>query len=248
LDAQIAASKEEVQRRSLDLEYSKIKAEIAGRVDRAMLQVGNLVNAGGSDPLLTTIVSMDPIRVYFNVDERLLSRYGKNVGASGKSFTELIAMLNQQRPKFTFALDGETEFVHEAQLTFGGNRIDPATGTLQVYGAVANKDGKYLPGARVRVRMPVGKPYPALLVPETAILADQDQRYVLVMDGAKVVRQRNVEIGRLTDDGLRVIQSKLPASSDDTPEKWKVLVDNLQRARLNYPIDPQEPAAAKPAS
>jgi hypothetical protein len=68
------------------------------------------------------------------------------------------------------------------------------------------------------------------------------------MDGAKVVRQRNVEIGRLTDDGLRVIQSKLPASSDDTPEKWKVLVDNLQRARLNYPIDPQEPAAAKPAS
>jgi multidrug efflux pump subunit AcrA (membrane-fusion protein) len=126
-------------------------------------------------------------------------------------------------------------------VAFADNRIDPATGTVQVYGFVSNEDGKFLPGARVRVRLPIGEPYTALLVPETAILADQDKRYVLVADGENNVRRRNVTLGTLTDDGLRVVQ---PADTPDTGEKpgqWRVLTDNLQRVRINYPVDPQQP-------
>src|SRR6185436_1774045 len=83
---------------------------------------------------------------------------------------------------FMFALDGEKEFTHPGKLVFGDNRIDPTTGTIVLYGTVDNPGGKFLPGARVRVRIPIGKPYQALLVPETAILSDQDQRYVLIVD------------------------------------------------------------------
>lgn len=244
LDAQIAGAEEEVRRRELELSYSKITADIAGRVSRAMLSEGNLVNAGGSDPLLTTIVSVDPVRVYFSVDERILLQFGKNMGAEGKNLTQMMAQLKDAESPFSFALDGETEFTHRGMLRFSDNRIDPATGTLQVYGAVDNKAGKLLVGARVRVRLPVGKPYPALLVPETAILADQDKRYVLVADAENVVRRRNVALGMLTDDGMRRIIPEASGEAADSPANWRVLVDNLQRARLNYPIEPQQPASA----
>lgn len=247
LEAQIAGAEEEVRRKELELSYAKIAAEISGKVSRAMLQEGNLVNAGGSDPLLTTIVSVDPVRVYFSIDERVLLQFGKNMGAEGKNLTEMMARLKDAEAPFTFALDGETEFTHQGKLRFGDNRIDPATGTLQVYGLVDNKDGKLLVGARVRVRVPVGKPYPALLVPETAILADQDKRYVLVADGENVVRRQNVVLGRLTDDGMRAIKPETAGASAATPENWLVLVDNLQRARPNYPIEPQKPAAGTSA-
>ena len=244
LGAQIAAAEEEVRRRELELSYSKITADIAGRVSQAELTEGNLVNAGGSDPLLTTIVSVDPVRVYFNIDERILLQFGKNMGAEGKNLTQMMAQLKDAKATFKFAMDGESDFTHEGTLRFGDNRIDPATGTLQVYGTVDNKDGKLVVGSRVRVRVTVGKPYAALLVPETAILADQDKRYVLVADAENVVRRRNVTLGMLTDDGMRRIIPEASGDAADSPAAWRVLVDNLQRARLNYPIDPQQPASA----
>src|SRR6201999_3751064 len=102
--------KNELHRAELDLEYSKVTADIAGRVSKAEMTEGNLVNAGGSDPLLTTIVSIDPIRIYFNVDERSLQRYAKSIGARGGSLVDLLAKLKDQKAKFSFALDGETGF------------------------------------------------------------------------------------------------------------------------------------------
>lgn len=247
LAAQISGAEEEIRRRELELSYSKITAEIDGRVGRAMLQEGNLVNAGGSDPLLTTVVATNPVRVYFNVDERILLQYARNMGAEGKNPTEMMAKLKDVESPFTFSLDGETDFSHQGTLRFGDNRIDPTTGTLQIYGDVDNKGGKLLPGGRVRARVPVGKAYHALLVPETAILADQDKRYVLIADKDNVVRRRNVVLGRLTDDGLRAIRPEGGVDEKDPPAAWNVLVDNLQRARLNYPIDPQKLAVAASA-
>lgn len=241
LAAQITASEEEIKRATLDLEYSQIKAEIDGRIGATKLDVGNLVNAGGSDPLLATLVSVDPIRIYFNVDERSLLRYAKDQGVQAKNLTELLARLKDAKATFTFARDGETEFKHEGTLAFADNRVDHTTGTLQLYGTLGNKDGSFVPGARVRVRLPIGKSYDALLVPETAILSDQDKRYVLICDDKKTVLRRNVTLGALTDDGLRAIQ---PADKLPEGEKlgdWWVLVDNLQRARINYPVDPQKP-------
>ena len=106
---------------------------------------GNLVNAGGSDPLLTTIVSVDPIQINFNVDERSMQRYAKSIGAAGGKLSDLLANMKDRKAKFTFALDGETGFEHEGELRFGDNRVDASTGTIQVYGIVPNADGCLFP-------------------------------------------------------------------------------------------------------
>ncbi len=240
----------EAERARLDLEYSRITADIAGRVGKAELTEGNLVNAGGSDPLLTTIVSTDPIRVYFNVDERSLLRFARSRNAAGENVTEVLASLKDAQAEFAFALETERDFNHKGKLAFSNNRIDPGTGTTQLYGLVPNKDGFFQPGQRIRVRLSTGKPIHTVLVPETAILADQDKRYVLIADDKNVVRRRNVTLGALADDGLRVVQPADKLEEGEKPENWWVIVDNLQRARLNYPIDPQRPggtvAAQKP--
>jgi RND family efflux transporter MFP subunit len=236
-----------VDQAKLELEYAHITADIGGRIGKAELTEGNLVNAGGSDPLLTTIVSTDPIRVYFNVDEQSMQRYADSVKAAGKNVSESLANLEDAKIDFTFSFWGENEFKYKGQLAFGNNRIDPGTGTIQLYGTVPNKDGFFLPGKRVRVRVAIGEAYPALLVPETAILSDQDKRFVLIADDKNVVRRRNVTLGLLTDKGMRAIQPADPLAEGEKPANWWVLVDNLQRARLNYPIDPQKPAEAAPA-
>ncbi len=237
LAAQINASMNEIVTRELELEYSRITADIDGRVSKAELGEGNLVNAGGSDPLLTTILSVDPIQVNFNVDERSLLRYAKSVGALGEKMSDLLANMKDRKAVFAFALDGENGFEHQGTLRFGDNRVDASTGTIQVYGIVPNADGMFLPGARVRVRLTIGSPYPAMLVPDTAILADQDKRFVLIVDDENTVRRRNVVLGAITDEGMRAIRPADKLAEGDNIADWDVIVDNLQRARLNYPVE-----------
>jgi len=195
---------------------------------------------------LTTIVSITPMRVYFNLDERSLNFYARNLKAAGKNIEETVANLKKQDINFNFELEGEAGFTHTAHLTFIDNKIDPNTGTILLYGTVDNPSGFLQPGARVRVRLPTGKPYPALLVPDTAILADQDKRYVLIADDKNVVRRRNVTLGVLTDEGMRAIQPADTLAEGEGAKDWWVIVDNLQRVRLNYPLDPQKPAAEAP--
>jgi RND family efflux transporter MFP subunit len=244
LAAQISATNNEVVTKKLDLEYSRITADLDGRVSKSELSEGNLVNAGGSDPLLTTIVSVDPIQVNFNVDERSMQRYAKSVGASGKNLSDLLANMKDRKATFTFALDGETEFTHQGELRFGDNRVDISTGTIQVYGIVPNPNGMFVPGSRVRVRLTIGQPFKTFLVPDTAILADQDKRYVLVADDKNMVRRRNVILGKITDDGMRAIQPADKLTEGEDPSQWRVIVDNLQRARLNYPVAAEMPGPA----
>jgi RND family efflux transporter MFP subunit len=248
MTAQVAAAKNEVLRARLDLEYSRITADIDGRISKAEMTEGNLVNAGGSDPLLTTIVSVDPIRVYFNVDERSMQRYAKSIGERGGSLADLLANLKDQQAVFEFALDGENEFTHEGTLRFGDNRVDPSTGTVQVYGEAPNDKGMFVPGSRVRVRLTVGKPYAAMLVPDTAILSDQDKRFVLIVDDKNTVRRRNVVLGAITDEGMRVIQPTDKQLEGEDPAQWQVIVDNLQRARLNYPVEVVSPTGGVAAN
>jgi multidrug efflux pump subunit AcrA (membrane-fusion protein) len=158
---------------------------------------------------------------------------------------DLLANLKDVHAPFEFGLDAEKGFPHEGTLAFGDNRIDPDTGTLQFYGLVANKDGAFLPGSRVRVRLTVSKPSEALVVPETCILADQDKRYVLVAvekDGKTVAERRNVTLGALTDDARRAIQPADPLAEGEKPADWWVITDNLQRVRINYPVELLQPA------
>ncbi len=242
-DAQIAAKAEEVKQYQLDLEFSKITAAIAGTISRAELTEGNLVNAGGSDPLLTTIVAYDPIQVYFSVDERSLQRYMKANRAEGK---ETQSPLRDRKLPFRFGLDSDEGYPHAGLIDFADNRVDPDTGTIQMRGVVDNQQRVFVPGSRVRIRVPVSGPYAAVLVPDTAILSDQDKRYVLVVDDKNVVSRRDVMPGKLLDDGMRVILPDASGKAAVAPEEW-IVVDGLQRARINYPVEPVKPSASPPS-
>lgn len=239
-DAQIAAKAEEVKQYQLDLEFSKITAAIAGTIGRAELTEGNLVNAGGSDPLLTTVVAYDPIQVYFSVDERSLQRYMKANRGEGQ---ESQAPLRERKLPFRFGLDSDTGYPHAGFIDFADNRVDPETGTIQMRGVVENKQRVFVPGSRVRIRVPVSAPYAAVLVPDTAILSDQDKRYVLVVDDKNVVSRRDITPGELLDDGMRVVLPETGGKPAVGPDEWLV-VQGLQRARVNYPVEPVKPSAS----
>jgi len=237
-DAQINSAKEEVKRRELDLTYARITAPISGKIGRAMLTAGNLVNAGGSDPLLTTIVSVDPIRVYFAVDERALLKY-RNENRPGSAVTGEGNPLKESQVPFEFRLETDETYANKGVLDFADNRIDPQTGTIEVRGECANPDGKLLPGSRVRVRVPVSGEHTALLVPDSAILSDQDKKYVLCLNAENVVVRRDVKTDRLLDDGMRVILPSEKAEDNLATDDW-IIVLGLQRARVNYPVQPMD--------
>jgi NodT family efflux transporter outer membrane factor (OMF) lipoprotein/RND family efflux transporter MFP subunit len=240
LEAQIQAQKQEVVRKSLDLEYARVTAPIDGRIGRAMLTVGNLVNAGGSDPVLATIVSVDPVHVYFDVDERALQRYMNSRAAAA---TTRPSSVRESKMPFSFGLETEEGFPNTGAIDFANNQVDPQTGTIQVRGIVPNPDARFVPGSRVRVRVPVSEPHPVLLLPDTAVLSDQDKRYVLALDDKNIVQRRDVELGKLLDDGTRVIRPAAGAAAKGvTADDW-VITEGIQAARLNYAVEPVRPAA-----
>jgi RND family efflux transporter MFP subunit len=229
LEAQIAAQMLEVARLELDLEYSRITSPIAGRIGRALLTEGNLVNAGGTDPLLATIVSIDPMYLFFTVDERALQLYQKRRKADQTPDKLSVA--------FQFALDTDDGFPREATLNFADVKVDPGTGTITVRGTVANGNRELVAGSRTRVRIAVSEPRQAALVPDRAIMADQDRRYVYVVDGKNVVERRDVRPGKLLDDGMREVtprdQKAPPFTAAD-----RIIVSGLLRARIGQPVDP----------
>jgi RND family efflux transporter MFP subunit len=240
LESQIQAQKHEVTRKSLDLEYSRITAPIDGRIGRALLTVGNLVNAGGSDPVLATIVSVDPVNVYFDVDERALQRYMNSRATTRPS------SVRESKLPFSFGLETEEGFPHDGEIDFANNQVDPQTGTIQVRGIVPNPGGRFIPGSRVRVRVPVSEPHPVLLVPDTAIQSDQDKRYLLAVDDKNVVQRRDVEVGKLLDDGTRVVRQAGNAKGL-TADDW-VITGGIQMARINYAVEPIRAAGAGPTT
>ncbi len=233
--ARTAAKMQEAERFKLDLEYSRITAPIAGRIGRAMLTEGNLVNAGGSDPLLATIVAVDPVYAYFTIDERSLQRYQK-LGRE-ESGEKAKAPLREQKLLFRFGLDSDEGFPHQGLLDFADNKVDASTGTIEVRGTVKNAKGQFVPGSRVRVRIPVSDKYPALLVPDTAVLTDQDKKYLLVLGPDNKVLRRDVSLGKLLEDGQRVILPASQAGQGIQAGDW-VITLGLQRARVNYPVEP----------
>lgn len=235
-DAQINSAEEEVKRRELELSYAKITASISGKIGRAMMTAGNLVNAGGSDPLLTTIVAVDPIRVYFAVDERALLEY-RNKNRPGSAGAGDGNPLKDSQIPFEFRLETDAGFPNKGVLDFADNRIDAQTGTIEVRGECANPEGKLLPGSRVRVRVPVSGEYSATLVPDAAILSDQDKKYLLCLNDKNVVVRRDVKLGRLLDDGMRVILPGATPEEGLASDDW-IIVLGLQRARINYEVQP----------
>ncbi len=156
LEAQVKSATDEVKRRKLDETFAKIAAPIEGKVSRAMLTEGNLVSVGSSDPVLTTIVDIDPIHVYFNVDERTLTKYRERRKASQ---TAPLKPLEQAKIPFDFRMENEKGFPHTGMLDFADNRIDPDTGSIEIRGKAENADARFLPGGRIRLRVAVSDPY-----------------------------------------------------------------------------------------
>jgi RND family efflux transporter MFP subunit len=218
------AALEEAQ---LDLDFTKIVAPVAGKISRTLVDVGNLVNAGGGETLLTTIVSVDPMYVYFDVDERALLRYRRdrsNEKAPQPSLKEL-------KIPVEVGLEGEQGYPHKGVIDFADNKVNPSTGTIQVRGVLPNSKGILDAGLRARVRVPVSDPHKALMITERAVGTDQGRRFVYVVNDQNVVERRDIELGRQSE-GLQIVVEGLK------PEDW-VIVNGIQRVRDAAKVDPK---------
>jgi len=234
LAAQIEGAKQEVTRRELDVEYAKIKAPLTGKIGRSMLSIGSLVNAGVGEDVLATVVSLDPIYVFFNIDERSLLRYRENYAKKNAAGT--MPTIRSEKIPLKFKLETDNDYRHEGLLDFADNQVDATTGTILVRGVVKNDKGLFVSGSRVNIRVPVSEEHDVVVVPDTSILTDQSKKYLLVLDEKKVVQRRDVEPGKLLDDQMRVVRSK-----EIKPDDW-IITQGLQMARINYPVEPIMPA------
>jgi multidrug efflux pump subunit AcrA (membrane-fusion protein) len=175
------------------------------------------------------------------VDERALQRYAK---AKRSTTRPRDGNLKDLKIAFQFGLETDQGYPNEGILDFADNTVNKETGTILARGEVKNDDGMFVPGSRVRIRLAVSDAADVTLVPDTAILTDQDRKYVLLVNDKSVVERRDVNTGRLLDDGMRVI---LPGAKGDslTANDW-VVVLGLQMARINYPVEPVKPGTTQP--
>lgn len=212
----------------LNIEFSHVLAPLTGRVSRHLVSVGNLVQGSeGTSTLLTSIVSLDPIYVYFDMDE---ATYVKN----SRLWFEGRRPSSRETPNpVQVTLVGETKPSHDGKMDFVDNRLDVSTGTLRGRAVIPNKDYSILPGQFGRVRLIGSSPYEALLVPDTAITTDQSRKIVFVVKEDDTVEAKPVVLGPL-DEGLRVVREGL--KPDD-----RVIVDGLQRARVGAKVAPHAP-------
>ena len=219
----------------LNIEFTHVMAPIAGRASRHLVSAGNLVQGSeGAATLLTSIVSLDPIYIYFDVDE---ATYLKN----NRLWFEGRRPSSRDTPNpVQVTLTGETKPSHDGKMDFIDNRLDNSTGTLRSRAVIPNKDFSILPGQFGRVRLIGSAPYEALLLPDTAIATDQSRKIVFVVKDDNTVEAKPVTLGPL-DEGLRVIREGLKAED-------RVIVNGIQRARVGAKVAPhpaQAPAGGK---
>lgn len=237
--AAVKSAQATLEKNRLNYEWCKVTSAIDGRVSRYYLTVGNLVSQDTT--LLTTVVSEDPLYAYFDVDERTVLRIVRNLMPS-----EVDLLRAKQVPVY-LGLDDEDGFPHTGYIDFANNTVNPSTGTVTARGVFANPNGPsgrrlLKPGMFVRIRLPIGKPHPALLIAEKALGTDQGQKFLYVVDDQNRVQYRPVKVGPLQSDGLRVIEEGLKAGE-------RVLLDGLQLVRPKMEVKPEEPqpAETKPA-
>jgi RND family efflux transporter MFP subunit len=232
--ASVAANEAQVRQAELDLQFTELRAPVAGRIGDRRVSPGNLVTGGAlatGTTLLATIVSLDPIRFEFTFDETSYLRY-ERFSQSGKEVTG-----REGGVIVGLKLIDEKDFVHRGTMDFIDNVIDRSSGTIRGRSVFANPDAVLTPGMFGRIRVPGSPAYQALLVPDAAIGTEQIRKFVLVVGGDNVASAKYVTLGALVEDNLRVIKDGL--KPDD-----RVVVNGLMRARPGQKVTPQEQGAA----
>jgi multidrug efflux system membrane fusion protein len=234
-----------LQSAQLDLNYASIESPIDGRIGASMLRVGNLVEAG---TLLTTVVALDPMFVYFDGDERTYLKYG-GMARSG----ERPSSRDARNPVMVGIAD-EPGYPHEGYMDFVDNQIDPNTGTIRARAVVGNADGRLTPGLFARVRLIGSGERDALLIHDAAILTDQDRKYVYALGPKNEALRKDVKLGAEID-GLRIVESGLaPTDRVVVNGVRKIFFPGMPVKPLTVPMDkpdtppPPPPGAAAPAA
>jgi RND family efflux transporter MFP subunit len=238
---ELAKAQAAVDRAKLDMDYTRLTSPITGKIARTQVTQGNLVNAGGGETLLTTVVTVDPMYVYFDVDERSLQRY-RTEFRKGKNVEGPIPPLKDLKIPVEVGLEGEEGFSHHGFLDYADPVVKSTTGTIEVRGELPNPKRDLDAGMRARVRIPVSDPHEVLMVTERAVGNDQGLKFLYVVNGENVVERRDVKLGRVVD-GMQIIDSGL--KKDD----W-VIVNGIQRVRDAMKVDPKRgpmPGAQAPA-
>ena len=221
--AQFAQARASVNSAQLNMDFTQVKSPIQGRISRQLVTRGNLVQADST--VLTTVVSVDPIYAYFNVDERTVQKIFHQIKRGELQDPRAAAI-----PVY-LQLESETGFPHDGVIDFVDNSFSASTGTLQIRGRFRNDDGSLYPDAFVRIRVAGTPKHDAILITDRAVGTDQGQKFVLLVDSNSVVQVRPVELGPVVD-GLRVVRNGL--GPDD-----HVIVDGLLNARPGSKVTAQ---------
>jgi multidrug efflux system membrane fusion protein len=231
--AAVQSAEANVYTARLNLEFTKVRSPIDGRIGRELITAGNVVNGGGGDAtLLTFIVSTDPVYVYVDADERSVLKYRRQAQKGGRG------SLGDKRTPAQLAVADELNFPHQGHLDYISPREDAATGTLTLRAVFANPDELLSPGFFARMRVRGSAPYPAILLPDRAIGTDQAQRFVWVVNQQNQVEYRKVELGAHIGQS-RVISEGLKS------EEWAV-IEGTQKLKPGLKVNPERVSLAKP--
>lgn len=229
--AAVRAAEAAVTTAKLDLQFTEVRSPVAGRAGRAMVTIGNLAQADST--LLTTVVSLDPVHVYFEGDEQTYLRYNQLAREGGRPSSR------DARNPVRVGLANEDGYPHEGVVDFVDNQVDPATGTIRARAVLPNADRAFTPGLFARVQLLGSGEFDALLIDDKAVLTDQDRKYVYVLGPENKAVRKDVTVGRIVD-GLRVVSSGL------TP-KDQVIVHGVQKVFFpGMPVQPRVIAMGAP--
>ena len=244
-EADVLSARARLDQAALNVEFSRITAPISGRVGAALVKPGNLVAPG--QVLLTTVVSIDPVHVVFQGDERVYLRYQQMArdGTRGSS--------RDTANPVRVGLANEVGFPHEGKMDFVDNAFNAGTGTIVGRAVLANADGVFTPGLFARVQLLGSGAHPALLIHDQAVLTDQDRKYVYVVGANNGAERRDITLGAAVD-GLRIVESGLKAGDRVVVNGMKKIyfpgaplqpIDVPMSEPNQLPPEPAKPAAAK---
>jgi multidrug efflux system membrane fusion protein len=223
-EANLKTAEAALQTAQLNLSYTEVRAPVAGRVGKLEITVGNLIAAGPGAPLLTTLVSVDPIYASFNADEQVVTRALKTLAEEGAPSD--IGRIPVQMG--TTTSDG---MPYQGRMQLIDNQVDARSGTIRVRAIFANADGRLMPGQFARIQMGQPKAEPALLISERAVGTDQNKKFVMVVDQDNKAEYREVALG-VSVDGMRMVTGGLHAGE-------RIVVKGLQRVRPGSVVAPQ---------